>query len=211
MMVFFVLVLEIPSWSTYRVEGSNLPRHPPRNVNQQSSKTSPLGPRGIKRNLKESLESDTGAEEDCDPVVHPATKRARSSWWSGSWARAAASPTALIATAGRMANAVATAVRRLRLPSWLVAAKKASNAAAETGGGKGGRAERKRWVVVRFKGDEDKPTAVRRQIDFYFSDSNLPTGRTFVGCDGRRCRARDGREANGEERERGRTRRRAIS
>jgi hypothetical protein len=175
-LVFLILVLEIPSWSTYQVEGSDLPRHPSPKANQQSSRTFPLGPRGTKRNLKESLESDTAAEEDCDPVVHPATKRLRSSWWSGSWARAAASPAALISTAGRMANAVATAVRRLWLPSRLAAAEGPSGAAAETGGGKGGRAERKRWVVVRFRGDEDKPTAVRRQIDFYFSDSNLPTG-----------------------------------
>jgi hypothetical protein len=168
MMIFLLLVLEIPSWSSFQVQGSDIPRHAPPSANTpQSSRTSLLGPRGTKRNLKESLESDAGAEDDCDLVGGPATKRPRSSWWSGSF----------IATAGRMASAVATAVRRLGLPSWIAAAGRTRNVAAETGDGKGGRAERKRWAVVRFKGDEDKPTAVRRQIDFYFSDSNLPTGR----------------------------------
>ena len=40
----------------------------------------------------------------------------------------------------------------------------------------------KHWTIT-LKGDENKPEAVKRQLDFYFSDSNLPFGLVRSRCD----------------------------
>lgn len=43
-------------------------------------------------------------------------------------------------------------------------------------------AKGKSLTKVVFTGDQDRPSAIKRQIEYYFSDHNLPTGKMCVGA-----------------------------
>jgi hypothetical protein len=172
MFALLVFCPEIPQ-AAFQVQGSKSPSYSQAAARPPSTLLEPSGPRGIKRSLKESLTPEAASADTAqtfNETSAPQAKRRRTSWWDGSSLARAASPAALFATAGRVATAIAAAVRGWKPPWRAAASAPASAAGVRMGSG------RKGWVVVRFKDDGDKPAAVRRQIAFYFSDSNLPNG-----------------------------------
>ena len=98
----------------------------------------------------------------------PPIKAPRRSWWNLSWRGGRKDGD----SGNLVKDMLQSALHRARgLFSW-------SRASSSIFATRKSKASQSRGLV--FKDDHDQPTAVRRQIEFYFSDSNLPSGTTVT-------------------------------